>query len=232
MTIRARALSALTLLVLLGAAGCAQTPAEPTASTPTPSPSMSASETPTPTPEPEPEPAAIVIAAEGISVRSADDDELAFFSYKEDAQLAIDGLTAAYGSEPTVIDHPGDQICDPKETRYEFDGLMLMVFDGEYRSPLVFGAYTETAVEGSALTVSTPHGAQIGTSFDALLAQVPEAPTSDENWEDEHWEFLVDGLEGTDQGDLPPGERQGARVRAIDDEIVDIYAPIMIDASC
>ena len=167
-----------------------------------------------------------MIADEGLSVRTADGDEIAFFHYGTDPARAIGTMTRLFDGPPETTHTLGDHICEPETTTYEWDGLSIYVF-GDAKDPTRFSAGTDEVAEHSTMIVETLHGGRIGGSFADLLAEIPD--TLHEHWyyEGIRIDVLMDGVSPPQLETHPEDERPGVRVYAHDDVLNSIFAPRM-----
>lgn len=231
MKVRARTLSALAAVVLLSVAGCASPPTSPQGQ-----PTATATPTSTPTPTPTATPDAplariVVIGPDGLSMRTAEGEEIDVFPYDTAPDAAIADLTRIFDAEPTVEHFPGDQICEPERLEFRWAGMSIHV-EKDGPSAATFAAGAREGDTNTEIVVQTQHGGQIGGSLVELVAAIPDPLTPPWDHEGERPGVVMDGL----TADPPAGEERefwpGVRIHAIDDKIFNIYAPVALTSDC
>lgn len=228
MTVRARILPTMAIVLFLGAAGCSSSPA------PSRQPTATSAPTPTPTPaatSEAPLSSVVVIGADGLAVHATNGEEISFFPYDTDPATAIADLTRVFSAEPAIEHFAGDQICEPERLEYAWSGLSIHV-EGDRSSATRFSAGAEKGANDSEIVVQTEHGGQIGGSFIELVSGIPDALSETWDYEGERWDVVMDGLTAHPPAGEEDGFAPGVRIHAIDDEIFNIYAPVSLMSDC
>jgi hypothetical protein len=159
--------------------GCVSAPEEPSPTTAVAEPSAEPTSTATsePTPVEQPQAETVIVTAESITVASDDGSPLAEFDYFQPTDEVVDGLTEAFGVEPTDERFEG-AIEAPPATVWTWDGFELRDPDPAGEPPFWVNHWVRVgAAEVNGVAVETVDGVRVGDDAQTIEARYPD--TSD-----------------------------------------------------